>query len=117
MLLGKPGGQLPHFVQQALQSVRIRDQQHSGQQQRDGDLSHASSIAPAAACFFYHRPVKLLFILTLIGAVGLLPFVAIRRPWAVRLWQRFKLIIAIYAIVILVAAIVRLVFNWDDIYG
>ena len=61
--------------------------------------------------------MKLLFLVTLVAAAGLLPFVAIRRPWAVRLWDRFKLVIVVYVLVIFLAAIVRLVFHWDDIYG
>ena len=46
-----------------------------------------------------------------------MPFVALKRPWAVRLWQRFKLFVVIYAVIVLVAAVVGLVSNWDDIYG
>jgi hypothetical protein len=61
--------------------------------------------------------VKLLFLLLLVGGAALLPFVVIRRPWAVRLWQRFKIVLLVYALVILLAGLVRLVFNWDAIYG
>jgi capsular polysaccharide biosynthesis protein len=33
------------------------------------------------------------------------------------LWHRAKLIAAIYALVILISAIVSLVVRWEDIYG
>ncbi len=49
--------------------------------------------------------------------VGLVPFVLLRRPWAVRLWRRLKVIIVVYAIIIATAGILRLVFAWEDIYG
>jgi energy-converting hydrogenase Eha subunit H len=61
--------------------------------------------------------VKLLLIIGLLGMVGLMPFVVLRQRWAVSIWRRFKLVVVVYAIVILVAGIVRLVFNWEDIYG
>jgi len=61
--------------------------------------------------------VKLLILLGLLGFVGVMPFVVLRQPWALRIWRKLKLIIVIYAVVILVAGIVRLVFNWDEIYG
>ena len=52
-----------------------------------------------------------------LSLISLVPFVILRRPWAVRLWRRLKLIIVVYAIIIAMAGIVRLVLNWDDIYG
>jgi hypothetical protein len=61
--------------------------------------------------------VKLLVIIGLLGLVGLVPFVVIRRPWALRIWSRIKIIIVVYAIVILLAAVYRLIFNWEDFYG
>jgi hypothetical protein len=61
--------------------------------------------------------VKILFLLLLVSGLALLPFVALRRPWAIRLWQRFKLVVVIYAVIVAVTAIVSLIFNWDAIYG
>ena len=61
--------------------------------------------------------MKLLLLLGLIGAVGLAPFVVIKRPWAVRVWSQIKLFVVVYIIVVLLAGILRLVFNWEDIYG
>jgi hypothetical protein len=61
--------------------------------------------------------VKILFLLLLVSGLALLPFVALRRPWAIKLWQRFKLVVVIYAVVVAVTAIVSLIFNWDAIYG
>ena len=65
----------------------------------------------------YHRRVKILLLLMVLSLISLVPFVILRRPWAVRLWRRLKLIIVVYAIIIAMAGIVRLVLNWDDIYG
>ncbi len=59
-------------------------------------------------------PLILLMILSL---VLLIPFVLLRKPWAVAIWQRAKLIAILYALIILLSAIARLAFNWDDIYG
>jgi hypothetical protein len=61
--------------------------------------------------------VRILFLLLLVSGLALLPFVALRRPWAIKLWQRFKLVVVIYAVVVAVTAIVSLIFNWDAIYG
>jgi hypothetical protein len=61
--------------------------------------------------------VKILFLLLLVSGLALLPFVALRRPWAIRLWQRFKLVVVIYAVIVAVTAIVSLISNWDAIYG
>jgi hypothetical protein len=60
--------------------------------------------------------VKILFLILLVSGLALLPFVALRRPWAIRLWQRFKVVLVIYAVVVAVSAIVGLIFNWDEIY-
>ena len=51
-----------------------------------------------------------------ISLIALIPFVVLRKPWAVRLWGRMKTIIVVYAIIIATAGIVRLILNWDDIY-
>jgi hypothetical protein len=61
--------------------------------------------------------VKFLLLIMLLSIVATLPFVWLRRPWAITLWRRAKLVVAIYALVILVSAIVSLIFRWDDIYG
>jgi hypothetical protein len=58
----------------------------------------------------------LLFLLLAAG-LATLPFAFIRRPWAVKLWRRIRLLLVIYCIVIAVSAIVSLVFRWDAIYG
>jgi hypothetical protein len=61
--------------------------------------------------------VKILFLLLLVSGLALLPFVALRRPWAIKLWQRFKLVVEIYAVVVVVAGIVGLISDWEGIYG
>jgi len=59
----------------------------------------------------------LLILVMLLSILALLPFVWLRRPWAVAIWRRAKLIAVLYAVIILVAGIVRLINNFDDIYG
>ncbi|HEY4684794.1 MAG TPA: hypothetical protein VII57_01985 [Dehalococcoidia bacterium] len=61
--------------------------------------------------------MRALLFLLLAGALATLPFLFLRQPWAVRLWRRARLVAIIYAVVILVSAIVALVLRWDDIYG
>jgi hypothetical protein len=61
--------------------------------------------------------MKFLLIIGLLLALGLWPFVAFKRPWALRLWRRIKLFIAVYVFVIVLAAVLRLAFGWGDIYG
>jgi hypothetical protein len=61
--------------------------------------------------------VKFLLLVMLLSIIATLPFVWLRRPWALMLWHRAKLIAAIYALVILISAIVSLVVRWEDIYG
>lgn len=65
----------------------------------------------------YHRCVKILLLLMVLSLVALIPFVVLRKPWALTLWRRLKLIIVIYAIVIATAGILRLIITWEDIYG
>lgn len=59
----------------------------------------------------------ILVLLMVLSVILILPFVWMRRPWAVAIWGRAKLIAVLYAAIILASGIVRLVFNWDDIYG
>jgi hypothetical protein len=61
--------------------------------------------------------MRLLLFLLVTGALATLPFVVLRQRWAVDLWRRARLIAVIYALVILVSAIVALILRWDDIYG
>ena len=61
--------------------------------------------------------MKLLIAIGVIGALIIVPFYKLRVRWAVELWRRIKLIAIVYCVVIFVAAIVRLVFNFDAIYG
>jgi hypothetical protein len=61
--------------------------------------------------------VKILFLLLLVSGLAILPFVALRRPWAIKLWQRFKLVVVIYAVIVVVAGIVGLISDWEGIYG
>lgn len=65
----------------------------------------------------YHRYVKFILLLMVLSLVALIPFVVLRRPWALKLWSRLKTIIVVYAVIILVSGIVGLVFRWDAIYG
>lgn len=61
--------------------------------------------------------MKFLLLLMVLSLVGLVPFVVLRKPWAVRLWRQLKIIILVYAIVIAVSGIMGLVLNWNDFYG
>ncbi len=62
-------------------------------------------------------PMKLLLFLLVAAALVLAPFLVLKRPWAVRLWRRVRLLLAIYVLVIIIAAALRLAVNWHDIYG
>jgi hypothetical protein len=61
--------------------------------------------------------MNVLLLVMLLSIVCVLPFVWLRQRWALALWRRAKLIAVLYALIIALSAIVRLVFNWDDIYG
>jgi len=61
--------------------------------------------------------LKVFLLLLVLGAMALWPFVMLRRPWAVRLWERFKLVILVYVLVIALAAAIALIFRWDEFYG
>ena len=59
----------------------------------------------------------LLILIMVLSVIAILPFVWMRRPWALAIWRRAKVIAVMYALIILLSGIVRLAFNWDDIYG
>jgi hypothetical protein len=59
----------------------------------------------------------IIVLVLVLSVLALLPFVWLRKPWAVAIWRRAKLIAVLYAVIILVSGIVRLVFNFEDIYG
>jgi len=61
--------------------------------------------------------MRVLLFLLLAGGLSILPFVMLKQPWAVRLWRRLRLFFVVYAVVILVSAIVALIFRWEAIYG
>ena len=61
--------------------------------------------------------MRVILFLAITGALLLAPFVALRRPWAVRLWGRIKSLFVLYVVVIVVSAAVWLVLRWDDFYG
>ena len=61
--------------------------------------------------------MKVLILLSILAALIVAPFLKMRRPWAVKLWNRVRLFFVIYVVVIFLAAVTRLVFNWDAIYG
>ena len=61
--------------------------------------------------------MKLLIALGVLGALVIVPFYKLRVPWAVSLWRHIKLIAVIYCAVIFAAAVARLIFNFDAIYG
>ena len=61
--------------------------------------------------------MRVLLLLLVVGALALAPFVAIRRPWALRIWQRVKFFVILYVLVIFASAVFWLITRWDDFYG
>jgi len=61
--------------------------------------------------------MRFLIYALIVAAIVTFPFVAMKQPWAVGFWQRVRLVVIIYAIVIFISAVVSLVVRWDDIYG
>ena len=61
--------------------------------------------------------MKVLLLLSIVVAVVLVPLYRMRVTWVVNLWRRTKLIAVIYCVVVFVAAVTRLIFNFDAIYG
>lgn len=61
--------------------------------------------------------MRLLLFLLIISAVVTLPFVKLQHRWALAFWKKARLLAIIYAVVILVSAVVALIFRWDAIYG
>ena len=61
--------------------------------------------------------MKALLLLTVVAGVILVPLYRMRVRWVVDLWRRVKFIAIIYCVVVFVAALSRLIFNFDAIYG
>jgi hypothetical protein len=59
----------------------------------------------------------LIILIMILSVIAILPFVWLRKPWAVAIWRNAKMVAVLYALIILLSGIVRLVFNWDDISG
>jgi hypothetical protein len=61
--------------------------------------------------------MKVLLFLLITGALLLGPFVALKKPWAVKLWGRTKMLFWVYVLVITASAIFWLLMRWDEYYG
>ena len=61
--------------------------------------------------------MKILLLLMVVSLLALIPFVILRKPWALTIWRRLKIIIVVYAIIIATVGILRLIITWEDIYG
>ena len=61
--------------------------------------------------------MRILLFLLIVTAIATLPFAFLRQPWAVKIWRRVRFLFVLYAVVILVSALVSLVFRWDILYG
>ena len=61
--------------------------------------------------------MKALLILGVVVAVILVPLYRLHVRWVVDLWRRTKLIVVLYCVIVFVAAVLRLIFNFDAIYG
>jgi hypothetical protein len=61
--------------------------------------------------------LKLLFLTTVALMLFAGPIAALRQPWAVALWRKLRVLLFAYIFVIVLVAVLRLAFNWNDIYG
>ena len=61
--------------------------------------------------------MRVLLIVLILSALAMSPFLFLRRPWALRMAHRIRLLFLLYDIVIIVSAVVSLVFRWDEVYG
>ena len=62
--------------------------------------------------------MKFILLLLLVGGLVALPFRMIKAKWADRMWQRIRLFLVIYVLVIFASGVVRLAlnggsFNWQ----
>jgi len=73
--------------------------------------------APAVSGLYNLGAMRVLLILLLASGVALFPFVMLKQPWALKTWRRIRIFFVVYAVVILVSAVVALIFRWDAIYG
>jgi hypothetical protein len=61
--------------------------------------------------------MRVLLFLLITAALLIAPFVALRKPWALRLWSRVKKLFWVYVIAITISAAFWLVLRWEDFYG
>ncbi len=61
--------------------------------------------------------MRFLIIGLVIAGLGVAPFVMLRRSWALRVWEKVKLLVVAYVIVMIISAIFWLITKWDQIYG
>lgn len=61
--------------------------------------------------------MRVLLLLLVVGAMLLAPFVALKQPWAVRMWRRVKKLFFVYVLAISISAVVWLILRWEDFYG
>ena len=61
--------------------------------------------------------MRFLLIALIVAALGAAPFAMLRRPWALRIWEKVKLLVVAYVIVIIVSSVYWLITRWDAIYG
>ena len=61
--------------------------------------------------------LKLLFLTTVALMLFAGPIAALRQPWAMALWRKLRVLLFAYIFVIVLVAVLRLAFNWNDIYG
>lgn len=61
--------------------------------------------------------MRVVIFLLIVGALLLAPFVALKRPWAVKTWERIKKFFYAYVVAITLIAIYWLITKWDQFYG
>jgi hypothetical protein len=61
--------------------------------------------------------MRILLLLLIAGALVLMPFLALKKPWAVRAWRQLKLLVVAYVIAVFAIAVYWLITRWDEFYG
>jgi hypothetical protein len=61
--------------------------------------------------------MRILLLLLIAGALVLMPFLALKKPWAVRVWRQLKLLVVAYVIAVFAIAVYWLITRWDEFYG
>ena len=61
--------------------------------------------------------LKIIFLITVVLMLFAGPIAALHQPWAVALWRKLKVVLAVYIVVIVASTIIRLALHGKEIYG